>query len=74
MGQIFIIFVLLLILKPILCQDTYDTDDDNAHGVRIDGNDQSDCCIAGTYKKEVGCGSCTICPPQTKNPAKKPML
>ncbi len=36
-----ITFVLFLILRPILCQDTYyDVGDDNSHGVRISGNDQ----------------------------------
>ncbi|CAF3763515.1 unnamed protein product, partial [Adineta steineri] len=34
------IFILLLILKPIACVIIYDTTDDNAHGVRIAGNDQ----------------------------------
>ncbi|CAF3974682.1 unnamed protein product [Adineta steineri] len=34
------IFILLLILKPIVCVIIYDTTDDNAHGVRIAGNDQ----------------------------------
>ncbi|CAF4149831.1 unnamed protein product, partial [Adineta steineri] len=34
------IFILLLILKPIVCVIVYDTSDDNAHGVRIAGNDQ----------------------------------
>ncbi|CAF3735698.1 unnamed protein product [Adineta steineri] len=34
------IFIFLLILKPIVCVIVYDTSDDNAHGVRIAGNDQ----------------------------------
>ncbi len=35
-----ITFILLLILKQIQCQITYDIGDDNAHGIRISGNDQ----------------------------------
>ncbi len=29
-------------------------------------------CIGGTYKKEFGCGWCTVCPPHTKNPGIEP--